>query len=113
MNLSGYFHIRINILEFLSFSNLDNEYADNKVITINIPLTNDIFKINVNNIDDVDSYYDFSKDGTMNILFLIIGAFCLSVMVSLMSLNTVAQRLKPFVLTMSSVKSPRLRFIPL
>ena len=86
ISLSGYLHIRINILEFLNFNELMNEYADNKVITINIPLTNDIFKIDVNNIDDVDSYYDFSKDGTMNILFLIIGALCLSIMVSLIIL---------------------------
>ena len=83
IEVSGYLSIRINILEHLSFDSLDNEYADNKVITINIPLTDDTFKINVNNIDDRDSYYEFSSNVAMNIVFLIIGAFCLSVAVSL------------------------------
>ena len=83
LDISGYLHIRINILEFLTFFDLENEYADNKVITINIPLTEEVFKINVNNIEDVDSHYDFSSNGKMNIILLIIGAFCLSVSVSL------------------------------
>lgn len=83
LDVSGYLHIRINILEFLTFSDLENEYADNKVITINIPLTEDVFKINVNNIKNIDSHYDFSRTGKMNIIFLIIGAFCISVAISL------------------------------
>lgn len=83
IDVSGYLSIRINILEHLSFDSLDNEYADNKVITINIPLTEDTFKININNIDNKDNYYEFSSNAAMNIVFLIIGAFCLSVSVSL------------------------------
>lgn len=82
IDVSGYMHIRINILEFLSFNNMDNEYADNKVITINIPLTEDIFKIRVNNIGDKSSYYEFSRKTPMNIIFIIIGAFCLSLSIS-------------------------------
>lgn len=84
IDVSGYLHIRINILEFFNFDSLNNEYADNKVITINIPLTNDIFKINVNNITDRDSYYEFSNRVSMNILFLIIGAFFLSLALALL-----------------------------
>lgn len=83
VDLSGYLHIRINILEFLNFDSLDNEYADSKVITINIPLTDDIFKIDVNNIVDKDSYYEFSSKRAMNIVFIIIGAFCASVALTL------------------------------
>ena len=81
--MSGYLSVRINILEHLNFNSLDNEYADNKVITINIPLTDDIFKLNINNIDNRDNYYEFSSNVSMNIVFLVIGAFCLSVSVSL------------------------------
>lgn len=84
IDISGYLHIRINVLEFLNFNNLDTEYADNKVITINIPLTDDIFKISVNNIVDKDSHYEFSNKVTMNMVFLVIGAFCLSISLALM-----------------------------
>ena len=79
IDVSGYLHIRINILEFLSFDSLENEYSDNKVITINIPLTDDVFEIDVNNLENRDSYYEFSNNSSMNIVLLIIGAFCLSV----------------------------------
>ena len=84
IDISGYLHIRINVLEFLNFNNLDTEYADNKVITINIPLTDDIFKISVNNIVDKDSHYEFSNKVTMNMVFIVIGAFCLSISLALM-----------------------------
>ena len=84
IDVSGYLHIRINILEFLNFNSLDNEYADNKVITINIPLTDDIFKININNIEDNDSYYEFSSKVSMNIIFLVIGAFCFSLSLTIL-----------------------------
>lgn len=86
IDVNAYLHIRINILEFLKFNGLDNEYADNKVITVNIPLTDDIFKISVNNLDDKDSYYQFSTKKAMNIVLLIIGAFCISVSLALLLL---------------------------
>lgn len=82
IEISGYLHIRINILEFLKFSSLSNEYADNKVIIVNIPLTDDIFKINVNNIVDKNSYYEFSSGVSMNLAFIIIGAICLSLAIT-------------------------------
>ena len=44
IDISGYMNIRVNISEFLNFNSLDNDYADNKVININIPLTDEIFK---------------------------------------------------------------------
>ena len=61
---------------------MENEYSDSKVITLNIPLTDDIFKINVNNLSDKDSYYEFSNKKAMNIVFLLIGAFCLALAIS-------------------------------
>ena len=82
IEVDGYLHVRINIFESLNFDSLDNEYADNKVISLNIPLSDDVFKINVKNIDNRDSYYEFSKNGSMNIIFLVIGAFCLALTVS-------------------------------
>ena len=82
IDVDAYFHIRINISEFLNFNDLDNEYADSKVISVNIPITSDVFKISVNNLDNVDSYYEFSKKESMNIIFLIIGAFCFALSIS-------------------------------
>lgn len=82
IDANGYLYVRVNILEFLNFDSLDNEYDDNKVISINIPLTDDTFRVNVNNISNRDSYYEFSSRKTMNIVFLIIGAFCLSLSVT-------------------------------
>ena len=86
IDISGYFHIRINISEFLSFDSLDNEYSDTKTITIDIPITEDVFEISYNNIKDSDSYYEFTSNKAMNIIFLIIGAFCISMFVSLLVL---------------------------
>lgn len=86
IELSGYLQVRIKILESLKFNSLDNHYDDNKVIIINIPLTNDTFKIDVNNIDSKNSCYEFTSDKAMNIIFLIIGAFCVSVSIALMVL---------------------------
>lgn len=82
IDVSGYMDIRINISEFLNFNSLDNEYVDNKVININIPLTDDVFKINTSNTLDKDSYYEFTNKKAMNIVFILIGAFCLSFMLT-------------------------------
>lgn len=82
IDVDGYLHVRINVSEFLNFNNLNNEYADNKVIIVNIPITSDTFKIDIKNIDNVDSYYEFSKKESMNIVFLIIGAFCFALSIS-------------------------------
>ena len=83
IDISGYLHIRINILEFLNFNSLSNEYSDNKVITVNVPLTDDIFKITVNNKLDRNSYYEFSSNVPMNFVFIVIGVFCLSISLAL------------------------------
>ena len=82
IDINGYLQIRINVSEFLNFDSTNNEYADNKVISVNIPLTDDIFKIKVNNIDNVDSYYEFTSNKSMNIIFLVIGTFCVAMTVA-------------------------------
>jgi hypothetical protein len=58
-------------------------YEDNKVITINIPLTSEQFKLNIQNINSKNSCYEFTSDGPMNLVLLIIGVFCGSVSLSL------------------------------
>lgn len=81
--VDGYLNIRINIYEFLDFNSLDNEYADNKVILIKIPLTEEIFEIDVVNLNEKDSYYEFTNKVSMNIVMLFVGTFCLSCAISL------------------------------
>lgn len=83
VNVNGYLNIKINIMEFFDFNSLNNEYADNKVISIKIPLTDDIFEIDVKNVDDRDRYYEFTNKVSMNIIMLLIGTFCLSLAISL------------------------------
>ena len=82
LNVSAYMHIKINILEFLNFDNMNNEYTDSKVITMNIPLTSEIFKITVDNVESKDSYYEFSNKKAMNVIFLLLGAFCFALTVT-------------------------------
>lgn len=92
IDIKGYLRIRINILESLNFEGMNNQYEDNKVITINVPLMDEIFKITVNNIDDKESYYEFTSNKTMNIIFILIGTFCLSL--SLTSMVMVIRQFK-------------------
>ena len=92
IDIKGYLRIRINILESLNFEGMNNQYEDNKVITINLPLMDEIFKITVNNIDDKESYYEFTSNKTMNIIFILIGTFCLSL--SLTSMVMVIRQFK-------------------
>ena len=82
IDVDGYLHVRINVMQSLNFDSLDNEYSDEKVITLNIPLSEEVFKIKVNNINNRDSYYEFSKNRSMNIIFLVIGAFSLALSIS-------------------------------
>lgn len=91
IDVFGYMHIRINILEFFNFDGMINEYADNKVITMNIPLTDEIFKVTVNNLEDRDSYYEFSSNRAMNIVFLLVGAFCFA-----MSITSIVMIIRQF-----------------
>lgn len=108
MELSGYLSIKINIMEYLNFNSLDKEYDDNKNITINIPLTRDIFKIDVNNIDNIDNYYEFKTNTSMNIIFLLIGVFCLSL--TLTSLIMVIRQFK-IIYNMQSIYKRKLNKI--
>ena len=78
IDISGYLDVRINILESLNFENLDNVYEESEIISVHIPLSSDILKIGIDNIDDIDSYYEFSNRVIMNIVFIILGGFCLA-----------------------------------
>ena len=84
IELSGYLLLHINVNTMLDFRGMNESVSDNKVIKVNIPLTKDLYKINVlNKYDDIDSYAEFSKKEDVNYLFLIVGLFCLAVFITL------------------------------
>ena len=86
-DVNGYLELRFNIFESLNFNGMDNTKEDNKQIKTIIPLGYDTFKINVvNNKENLDNYYDFSKKQSVNYLLMILGAFSLSLGISFLAL---------------------------
>ena len=82
----GYIDLEFKLITDISFSKFSNVITDNTIINANIPLTSDIFKININNTKKkIDSYYDFSKRNKINYLFLILGALCISISLAILS----------------------------
>ena len=66
-----------------------NEYREEleKQIKVIIPLSYDNFRINViNDKKDLNSFYDFSKKQPVNYLLMLLGAFCLSLGIAMLSL---------------------------
>ena len=88
IDVSGYLMVKLIINENLDFFGIDRMVEDEKEIRMMIPLGNDAFKINViNDNNNVDSFYDFSKKEPVNYLLLIIGAFSLSLGISFLALT--------------------------
>lgn len=85
-SIVGYLDIEFKLITEISFSKFNNVQKDDTIINANIPLTNDIFKININNTKKkIDNYYDFSKRNKINYMFLIIGALCVSISLAILS----------------------------
>ena len=88
INVSGYLMVKILIEENLDFFSIDKLTNDVKEIKMLIPLSYDTFKIEiVNDSDNINKYYDFSKKEPVNYLLLIIGAFSLSLGISFLVLT--------------------------
>ena len=87
MDLSGYFEITIKIKENLQFKGIEKIIEEDRLIVMRMPLTYDTFKITIqNDINNIDSYYDFSTRDKINYVLLIFGAFCLSLGISFLAL---------------------------
>ena len=85
MDISGYLMVDINVNTMIDFTNLSNSVDDKKTVKIIIPLTDDSFKINIANDENViDNYYDFTTGKEVNYLFLVFGALSLPIVVSLL-----------------------------
>ena len=87
LDLAGYFEITVNIKENLQFKGIDKVVNEDKIMIVRIPLSYNTFKINIiNDNNNIDNYYDFSKREKVNLLFLIFGAISLSLEISFMAL---------------------------
>lgn len=88
LNAKGYLEVSIIINENLDFFGNDKVINENREMKLIIPLSYDTFKINIiNDNNHSDSYYDFSKKEKINYIFLVIGAFCLSLGISFLALT--------------------------
>ena len=88
IDVSGYLEVKILINKKLDFFGNQKIINDDKEMKLIIPLSYDTFKINViNDNNNVDSYYDFSKKEKINYVFLVIGAFMLSLGISFLALT--------------------------
>ena len=86
--ISGYLEVLMKINENLDFFGNERIVKDTKEMKLIIPLSYETFKINIqNDNNNVDMYYDFSKKEKINFIFLVIGAFCLSVGISFFALT--------------------------
>lgn len=87
LGVSGYLEVNFNIHENLQFQGINNLVTDDKVIKVIIPISYDTFRINViNNNNNISNYYDFSTKEKINYLFLLFGAFSLSLSISFLAL---------------------------
>lgn len=86
--ISGYLEVLMKINENLDFFGNERIIKDAKEMKLIIPLSYETFKISIqNDNNNVDKYYDFSKKEKINFIFLVIGAFCLSVGISFFALT--------------------------
>ncbi len=88
IKVSGYLEVKFILDENISFNGIEKLVQDTKDIQLIIPLSYDTFKINVlDDIHNVDSYYDFSTKEDVNYFLLILGAFSLSIGISFLALT--------------------------
>ena len=86
--ISGYLEVLMKINENLDFFGNERIIKDTKEMKLIIPLSYETFKISIqNDNNNVDKYYDFSKKEKINFIFLVIGAFCISVGISFFALT--------------------------
>ena len=84
VNLSGYMELSFNVNESLEIKDVNDVFNDNTVIKVVVPLSLDTFRVTVldNPESNMNSYYEFSNRERVNYLFLVIGAFCFSIMIA-------------------------------
>ena len=87
LDLRGYLEVYFTFKENLNFSGIDKVMSDEDGMMAIIPLSYDTFKINLkNDINGINSYYDFSTREDVNYFLMILGAFSLSLAISFLAL---------------------------
>ena len=88
IDISGYLDVKVIIKENLEFKGIEKVNEDTKEMTLNIPLSEDTFRIcMINDNNKEDSYYEFSKKERVNYLLILIGMFSLSIGLSFLGIN--------------------------
>ena len=87
LDVIGYTEVVVTIHENLQFDGIPKVVTDDKHMTVKIPMSQETFRIAVDNDNNnIDSYYDFSKREKINYMFVIFGAFSLSLAISFFAL---------------------------
>ncbi len=74
--------IKVNFYEYLGFSSLEDDYPYEPNIILSIPLSDTIFKLNINEINNSSSFSKFSQKEDVNYFLIIIGLIILSLAIT-------------------------------
>lgn len=83
MDLDGYLLVTVNIFSNLDFKSIGNEKEHSSSIKVKIPLTDEMFKINVDKISNIGNYEGFTKNKVFSYGLIFVGLICLSVTITL------------------------------
>ena len=87
MNLNGYLLVKFNVYMDISFDGINENQEEDRIIKVIIPLTYDMFKINIIDEEEkIGSYEYFSNNDKVNYLLLILGSFCISLGIAFLAL---------------------------
>ena len=86
-NAFGYLEVVFNITQDINFNGINGIRNKDSEIRVIIPLSYESFKINVNRGNNRNSYYEFSNQGKLNYLLLILGSFSLATGISFLALT--------------------------
>lgn len=85
-DIIGTLIIKINFYEVLGFSSLKNDQLYENTILITIPISDTIFKANITELNNLNSFSEFSQKEDVNYLTLTIGIIFLSLAISFLIL---------------------------
>ena len=87
IDINGYLEVSFIIDEHLNFRDISNVIDDDKVLKVLIPLSSDVFKIDIiDNNKKNGRYSDYSKREDVNYLLLVLGSINLSIGISFFAL---------------------------
>lgn len=85
-DVSGYLNVQIRVSEYVLMNQKLNNTEKNRIININIPITNVDNEIKIDNVSIRDSYYDFNKHSIMNYVLIVLSMLCFTISILLLLL---------------------------